>query len=150
MTLKRGGGRQKTSPHTIEVKDRLSEALKLRRAGKSYEQIAEALGYAGSGAAYNAVNAALREGVQEPAREVRRLEVERLDALLEALWPQAMAGDGFAVDRVLKIQERRAKYLGLDAPPKAPVEDLDQLIERELNRIAGMEEPSAAAETPTA
>jgi hypothetical protein len=43
--------------------------------------------------------------------------VERLDALWGALYPIAMDGQLGAVDRCLSIQSRRAKLLGLDAPP---------------------------------
>jgi len=47
---------------------------------------------------------------------LRALELLRLDELLNALWDTAIAGDLKAVDRVLKVMERRAKLLGLDAP----------------------------------
>jgi hypothetical protein len=54
---------------------------------------------------------------------VRRLELERLDALLAVLWPLAVAAqpDQYAIDRVLAIMARRARYLGLDAPEKKDV-----------------------------
>ena len=35
-----------------------------------------------------------------------------------AIWPAALAGDLFAIDRVLKVMSRRAKLLGLDQPKK--------------------------------
>jgi hypothetical protein len=56
--------------------------------------------------------------VQEPAEELRTMEVARLDQMLLGLWPKAIKGDTWAVDRVLKIMERRAALLGLDAPVK--------------------------------
>ena len=40
----------------------------------------------------------------------------RLDGMLEKLWPKARRGEVAAVDRVLKISERRAKLLGIEAP----------------------------------
>ena len=58
----------------------------------------------------------LAETAQEAADEVRALELARLDALLAALWPQQ--GEPAVVDRVLRIMERRAKLLGLDAPTR--------------------------------
>lgn len=45
-------------------------------------------------------------------------EVERLDALLSVAWEQAKKGDVKALEFVLKVSERRAKLLGLDAPTK--------------------------------
>jgi hypothetical protein len=38
--------------------------------------------------------------------------------LLKAMWSKAMKGDVARVDRCLRIMERRAKLLGLDAPSK--------------------------------
>jgi hypothetical protein len=57
----------------------------------------------------------LREKLAETAEQVLTLELQRLDALTEALWPTATAGDPQAIDRVLRIMQRRAALLGLDA-----------------------------------
>jgi hypothetical protein len=46
---------------------------------------------------------------------VTRLEEERLDALLAAVWEKALAGDGPAIDRALAIMARRARLRGIDA-----------------------------------
>jgi hypothetical protein len=45
---------------------------------------------------------------------VRQLELERLDRLLIALWDLATGGSLGAIDRVLKVMQRRAELLGLD------------------------------------
>jgi hypothetical protein len=37
--------------------------------------------------------------------------------MLLGLWQKASRGDPASVDRVLRIQERRARLLGLDADP---------------------------------
>ena len=50
---------------------------------------------------------------------VLALELERLDALTLAAWPRARAGDDRAIRVVLRIMQRRAKLLGLDAPLKS-------------------------------
>src|SRR5262249_7331072 len=52
------------------------------------------------------------------AGQVRALELSRLDELHRALWPLGLRGDLQAIDRLLKIAERRARLLGLDAPTK--------------------------------
>ena len=62
---------------------------------------------------------ALKATLREPADEVRDLEVARLDAMLLPLWRRVQQGDERAVDRALKIMERRARLLGLDAPSKS-------------------------------
>ena len=55
--------------------------------------------------------AALEDEVRE---NLRRLEVERLDALLIAHWAKATGGDDAATRTCLRIMERRAALLGLD------------------------------------
>ena len=53
------------------------------------------------------------DGRESPAvDEYRRLELDRLDALQTALWPQALVGD-MAVNTVLRIIEQRTRLLGL-------------------------------------
>lgn len=47
---------------------------------------------------------------------VQQMELERLDRLWRAAFEQAEAGELAAVDRCLKIMERRSNLLGLDAP----------------------------------
>jgi hypothetical protein len=97
-----------------------AECLRLRLAGYSHREIAAQLGVAPS-SAYKRVRHALDEINKtnlESAEQLRALELLRLDELLNALWDTAIAGDLRAVDRVLKVMERRAKLLGLDAPVK--------------------------------
>ncbi len=89
-------------------------ALELRLTGETYRQIAVTLGYAGPAGAYKAVQAALKKYGREMAEDVRALELARLDELLGAQWPGAMDGDVQAGNLVLKIMDRRAKFLGLD------------------------------------
>jgi hypothetical protein len=48
-------------------------------------------------------------------------ELARLAAAEAAIWPQILAGKWLAIDRLLAIQDRRAKYLGLDAPAKVDI-----------------------------
>ena len=95
-----------------------AQCLHLRMAGYSHREIAAQLGIAPS-SAYKRVRHALDEVNKhnlDTAEQLRALELLRLDELLSALWDTAIAGDLKAVDRVLKVMERRAKLLGLDAP----------------------------------
>jgi hypothetical protein len=101
--------------------ERKLRALDLRKAGATYQMIADQLGYGGPSGAYKAVTSALKATLKEPADELRTMELERLDAMLLPLWRRVQNGDERAVDRVLRIMERRAKLLGLDAPAKRPV-----------------------------
>jgi hypothetical protein len=94
------------------------EALHLRLAGWDYDTIARQLGFRHRSSAYRLVQAALAARQREAAPAVRALELARLDALLERVWPRAMAGHLPAVDRVLAILDRRARLLGLHAPER--------------------------------
>lgn len=97
-----------------EVIERERKVLELRRAGVTFDAIAAQLGYKGRGAAYKAFRRALARTLQQPASELRELEADRLDRLQTAIWGRAMRGDLEAVDRVLRIMERRAMLLGLN------------------------------------
>jgi hypothetical protein len=111
-------GKFKPGERSPEIAGRWASALELRKAGVSFPQIARRLGYSGPGAAFKAVQSALDATLREPAESLRTLEAERLDRLMLGVWQRATAGDAKAVDNVLKIMDRRARLLGLDAPRK--------------------------------
>ena len=98
----------------VRAHERHLQALELRKAGVTYEVIAGQLGYANASGARKAVLSALKATLREPAAELRELELARLDAMLLPLWRPVQAGDEKAVDRALRIMERRARLLGLD------------------------------------
>lgn len=122
----------------LTASERRLMALELRKGGATYRAIAKELGYGGPGAAYKAIDRALKDVMREPAEAVRTLEIERLDAILIGIWPMAKAGDPACIDRVLKIMERRSRLLGLDAPVRTwmsgpedtPLIDLEEIAER--------------------
>ena len=84
----------------------------------TFEAIAEQLKYAGPAGSYKAVMSALTRTLQEPADELRKVELERIDAMWEKVWWQIKSGDHKAVNVLLKLMDRRAKLLGLDMPAK--------------------------------
>ena len=90
-------------------------AFQLRKTGASYELIAEKLGYANATSAQGAINNRIRQYYKpDDVEEVVAMELARLDALQLVAWRRVQDGDLNAMDRILKIMERRAKYLGLD------------------------------------
>lgn len=98
--------------------ERRIKALTLYKAGMSTRQIGEQLGVSNV-SAWHYIKRGLEELSKEQnkiAQHVRDLELRRLDDMLRAIWPKVITGDLKAIDRVLAIQERRAKYLGLDSP----------------------------------
>ena len=110
----------KNAPVRVRARVREEQALALRAEGLSYQKIGDRMGVARA-TAYKWVNRALDrllERLPEEAARVRRLELERLDAMQRALWDQAMGGDVKAINTILRIMERRAKLLALDAPER--------------------------------
>ena len=90
-------------------------ALELRQEGHSYESISEQLGYSTRSASYKAVMRRLRD-MDRPAVSMLHELVQRLDAMLYAVWNDVLQGDANAVTTALRISERRSRLLGLDAP----------------------------------
>lgn len=108
------------SARRVTAIQRQQRAVELRRAGYSYREIGKAIGI-GTTSAHRLVTRAVvetRKAIAEDVNEMRALELSRLDALLGGLWADARRGHLGAIDRVLRIMERRAKLLGLDAPLK--------------------------------
>ena len=106
----------------MQAEDISQQALDLRLKGWSYPQIARHIGYTTEGAR-KAVQRGLAEHRTESAElaeEVREHEAARLDRMLQTLERivEGAADDDdkrfAALDRLLKIQDRRAKLLGLD------------------------------------
>lgn len=104
-----------SSRKRLEVHANKLRALDLRKSGMTFQQIGVELGVS-TAQAYNYVKGALKETLQESADELRTLELERIDRLLLAVWQNATLGRVEAIDRAIKLMERRAKMLGLDAP----------------------------------
>lgn len=112
------------------------KALELRKAGANHDQIADQLKLANRSVSWKLVRSALRDVIREPANAVLQLELARLDALLLGCWQKAKAGDPHAIDRALRIMDRRSSYLGLDQPKGLKVE-MARELESFLNKVRG-------------
>lgn len=119
-----------TKAGQIELAERRAQALQLRKAGVQCDKIAERLGYSDGQHAARDINRAIREVPRDDAAELVALELLRLDALLQSMWPEALKGSTWHVDRCLAIADRRARYLGLDAPAKVEVTAVTALDEK--------------------
>jgi hypothetical protein len=142
VTTRGGDGRYDRDP---DVARRDARACELRARNMPYSEIAAELGISKS-QAYEGVQRALADTVREPADDVRQLELLRLDELARAA-REVMTGTHYvvsqgkvvrltrggapleddgpvlaAIDRLLKIQERRARLLGLDSPQRVSIE----------------------------
>lgn len=121
--------------------DRERKVLEMRLSGITFEVIAKNVGFASAGACYHAYKRALIRTLQEPADAVREAEIARLDRLMQGVWVSALRGEVRSVEAVLRIMDRRAKLLGLDAPTKAQMEvttyDRDS-IDAEVAKLAAI------------
>lgn len=54
------------------------------------------------------------EELKKNRERYRTIELIRLEQMQAAIWPSALEGDLYAIDRVIKLSERRSKLLGLD------------------------------------
>lgn len=108
----------KTTPRAIALTEKRAEALEYRKQGYSYSQIGESMGFSAQ-YAHELVDGALKAMIREPAESIIAMELARLDDMMTAVYGPATKGELMAVDRVVKLGERRAKILGLDAPEKA-------------------------------
>jgi hypothetical protein len=115
----KGAGR--LSPRAIAVAEKRAEAIRLRIEGETFRRIAETLGVT-TGRAHQLVDEAMRETVQEPAEHLRQIELARLDMMMPAVMEKARRGRLRSIYTMLRIMERRARLLGLDASPNHDTE----------------------------
>lgn len=117
--------------HSIQSAERPFAALQLRLKGMSYQEIADALGYADKSGAFRAVSKMLADTVQPAADDLRKLEGDRLDMMLETAWSVVLGAHGRvnlpALDRCIAIEKLRIKLLGLELPRRV---DVHAVIER--------------------
>ena len=114
----------------------LIKALELRRKGWSYPKIADELGVALS-TAYRYVNNELERLANErhiEGEKVLDIELARLDRLTEAIMERCEDGSLDHIDTMMKLMDRRAKLLGLNAPTKHAhlIDDKRALPDQEL------------------
>ncbi len=119
------------------------KAVKLLIQGLSYQEIADALMFASASGAWKAIDKTLTELPFPEAEQHRRIQHERNQAIVSRLLPEVLVDplddvdfdqDGSAkrarillenrnatVDRIMKVHDRDAKLLGLDAPTKQEI-----------------------------
>lgn len=127
-----------------KLSQRDADAARYRAEGWTYQRIANELGFANPSSAHKAVQRALRASVRDANDTAVHLELNSLDEMAREAWGvlqrthvvvsqgRVVEMDGVAlpddapvlaaIDRLLKIQERRSKLLGLDVPSRARVE----------------------------
>src|SRR5690349_18012203 len=140
---------------SAETAERDAEACRLRSRGLTYDMIARELGMSDPSVAHRAVKRALVAIVREPAEELLKLELDRLDALARAALvvletQHIRIHDGeiiripdkdgneirvldhgptlAAIRELRKISESRRKLTGLDAPASVHVDGTTEIV----------------------
>ena len=130
-----------------ELEAKEAKVLELRRAGFTFQRIAEEVGYATPSGAQRALERIMTRNLPQAPEEFRWQELDRLDRMQVALWPRAMKGDDRAIGTIIRLMERRARLVGIDAPQRIQAEvvnydgtrDIDGDIERIVNLIRGVD-----------
>ena len=127
--------RQKNTGQRLSVSQKQHQAVKLRMQNMTFQEIAENLSVSISQAHRYVQNALkqLAEQLSEDTKELRALHRQRIDKMAAGLWPAAESGNTQAITTMLKLMEREATLMGLDAPPPANDEKLtryDEIAER--------------------
>lgn len=148
------GNSSKRDVRSADTQLKRKDALDMRRQGMGYREIAKALDCS-LGNAHKLVETAIAQIPVESAEDVRRIELARLDRMLRGVSKYANTGDPKAILAVVKIMDRRAKYLGLDAPSKVALEGKDggpiqfdprSLTNEQLAELAAGAWPAAAGD----
>lgn len=113
----------------IERATRRQEAIALRRAGVGVDAIATRMKVHPS-TVYAWMKDAIAAIPREEADELRLLELDRLDAIFRGHFTAAVSGDVRSAETCLKVMERRARLLNLDAAHVAGLEQVGCLLDR--------------------
>jgi transposase len=108
--------------------DRQTKVAEMRLAGfTSQRAIAQRLGVdkATISRDFKELDAKFQEIAAQVIVRAKGLDLERIEALIDAIWAKAENGDTWSIDRIVKLLERKANLLGLDAPKKTEVTGKD-------------------------
>jgi hypothetical protein len=118
----------KNSVSKAQALENEEKALELRVLGYSYRKIGIAMGLSKVGA-YKIVERAIAKQdktITESSKRVMALDLARIDEVLPSVMERAKGGSDRAITSLIKLLDRQARYLGLDAAVKT-----EDLAERE-------------------
>lgn len=114
-----------THPRRLTNTEKLERALQLRRGGATFQQIAEAGLYSSRQSAQKAIMTyyeRVHRQVMEHVEALRQEDIDRIEGMLRGLWTIAISPQHerhlYAVDRVVKLMQHRARLLGLEMPER--------------------------------
>lgn len=111
------GDRTQTSAKRIALIQRANDAIALRIAGVSYDDICTRLKYKSRAAAHYAVKSQLKKIPAANAEEYRKLNTERLNNILSGHWLDAIGGKNpDAAHLCIKIIKELNDMMGVYSP----------------------------------
>jgi hypothetical protein len=135
--------RRKRSPKQqateLQIEKRRENAAKLKLAGWNMRDIAAHL-KCSVGTVHSDIAAVFertRDTADGALTRAKAISLARLDVATKGIWPSVESGDLDAVDRLVKLEGRRAKLEGLDAPSKTHI---DLSLEQEIARVVDVVE----------
>ena len=124
MPTPRGGRAQarQSQKNAAQVAEEQLTCYRLRLAGATLDQIAKQTGLS-KGTVHTRISKEIAERVEPLAEEVRKMQLDRLDEWLMQLNKQVREGRQVArsIEVALRVEERRAKLMGVDAPERVDV-----------------------------
>ncbi len=108
----------KLSPRRIEAINKQRQSLELRMAGRTWQEIADNVGYKSHSGAIAAVESALQRTLEPPASEYRALTLERLTKVLQVHWPLMLQADAVSTRLCLQVIGDMRQLMGLDSPAR--------------------------------
>lgn len=124
--------------------ERRARAWDLYKAGWSHSQIAPEIGVSRVmiGKYIRKVLDTLADSSLKTAERYRTVQLVRIQAAMKAIWVKVGQGRIDAIHTMLRLMEREAKLLGLDAPAKV---DIEHRI-REMAHEEGLDPDAAVRE----
>ena len=106
----------KQTARAIQAAERRAQALELRKAGATYQEIADALGYSAPAGAEKAVKRGIELLGMEAAKDVVLMDLARLDEFQKRCTAELRGkGDLSQIDRIMRIMQMRHNLLGITA-----------------------------------
>lgn len=123
--------RKLAAEQKAKLAERRAQVMRYVLAGATVREIAEKLGVSPATVINDKARSLteLAEQEQMAAKDYRQMEDARLNKILVVVWPAALKGEPWAMDKVFQIHERKARLFGYDAIPKIELMTRDALSE---------------------
>lgn len=134
----RGANSDPKNQELVRVKD--MEAWRLyTEEGKTYQQIADALGWKTKKSVYDAIRRFARDAIQLTAREMRTVAKERLDQLFAVYFDKGLKGDLGAAKFCKAVLDSESENYGYKQQPSQNEQDVERQAQERAQQAAWAE-----------